>query len=213
MYMRRSGVPAAVLALLLAAVWTGCGDQAAPAAGDEEQAKAVKAASPEAAGEAKAEAEKTAAAEATGEAKAKAERVAPTVAAVASLDAGNKAILANATAFDVVVKSYDKDKKMRTIRAIRKFSDASLKETVDALEKGSAPVAQGLDRNQAEAVLAELGKTGAIVELKAGRKAPKTLAAVREPVDLAAAPKGIDGCPTKGPAKARVTLVEFTDYQ
>ena len=27
------------------------------------------------------------------------------------------------------------------------------------------------------------------------------------------APKGINGCPSKGPADARVTIVEFTDFQ
>jgi len=228
--MRRfsgSRLPVWVLTLLLVSVWAGCGDKTAPPAeekkaapAEEKKAPAAEEKKAPAADEKKAPAadEKKAAPadekKAPAEGEDKAGKAAPTAASAASLDAGNKAILANAKAFDVAIKSYDKGKKMRILRALRKYASGSkLRDIVVSLDKGTATVATGLSKEEAEAAMAELRELGAVVELKASTARAAAPAVVKDGADLAAAPKGIEGCPTKGPANARVTLVEFTDYQ
>jgi large subunit ribosomal protein L7/L12 len=68
------------------------------------------------------------------------------------------------TSFDVVLKSFG-DKKIQVIKEIRALTGLGLKEAKDLVESAPKPVKQGVSKDEAEAVRAQLETVGAVVEI------------------------------------------------
>ena len=69
------------------------------------------------------------------------------------------------TAFDVVLKEIG-EKKIQVIKAVRGVTTLGLKEAKDLVEKAPGPVKEGVSKEEAEKIKAELEKAGATVEIK-----------------------------------------------
>jgi len=122
----------------------------------------------------------------------------------------DQTLAGDAPAFDVTLKGYRSAAKMRTLKAVRLELDMSLVEAVKFIESLPQPLGRGLDKAEAVALVSRFAQLGATLEVKPGNPKPRPKLAAGV---FAAAPRGIDGCPAKGPEHARVWLVEFTDYQ
>jgi len=68
------------------------------------------------------------------------------------------------TSFDVILKSFG-DKKIQVIKEIRALTALGLKEAKDLVESAPKPVKQGVSKDEAEAVRAQLETVGAVVEI------------------------------------------------
>ncbi len=88
--------------------------------------------------------------------------------AVAAAGGGAAAAAAPAaekTEFDVVLATVG-DKKINVIKEVRAITGLGLKEAKDLVEGAPKPVKEGVNKDEAEKVKAQLEKAGAKVELK-----------------------------------------------
>src|SRR3954449_248538 len=69
------------------------------------------------------------------------------------------------TAFDVILNGAG-DKKIQVIKVVRAATGLGLKEAKALVDEAPGPVKEGLDRDEAEKLKAELEEAGASVEIK-----------------------------------------------
>ena len=69
------------------------------------------------------------------------------------------------TAFDVVLSGAG-DKKIQVIKVVRAITNLGLKEAKDLVDSAPKPVKEGVAREEADSVKAQLEEAGASVELK-----------------------------------------------
>ncbi len=79
--------------------------------------------------------------------------------------AGDGAAAEEKTAFDVVLASAG-DKKIQVIKVVRSVTGLGLKEAKDLVDAAPKPVKEGVTKEEAEAIKAQLEEAGATVELK-----------------------------------------------
>ena len=79
--------------------------------------------------------------------------------------AGPAAPVEDQTEFTVVLKSAG-DKKVEVIKAVRAITGLGLKEAKDLVEGAPKPVKEGVNKDEADKIKAQLEKAGAKVELK-----------------------------------------------
>ena len=72
---------------------------------------------------------------------------------------------AEQTSFDVVLAETG-DKKIQVIKAVRAITSLGLKEAKALVDGAPSPVKEGVDKDEAEKVRAQLEEAGATVELK-----------------------------------------------
>ncbi|MBR1966737.1 MAG: 50S ribosomal protein L7/L12 [Lentisphaeria bacterium] len=87
------------------------------------------------------------------------------VAAVAAPAAGAAAAAEEKTDFDVILKSFG-DNKVAVIKEVRAITGLGLKEAKDLVEGAPKPVKEGVAKEEAEKIKAQLEGAGAAVELK-----------------------------------------------
>jgi large subunit ribosomal protein L7/L12 len=87
------------------------------------------------------------------------------VAAVAAHAAGAAAAAEEKTDFDVILKSFG-DNKVAVIKEVRAITGLGLKEAKDLVEGAPKPVKEGVAKDEAEKIKAQLEGAGAAVELK-----------------------------------------------
>ena len=88
------------------------------------------------------------------------------VAAAPAAAAGGEAAAAEEkTEFDVILTGFG-DKKVGVIKAVRGMTGLGLKEAKDLVEGAPSPVKEGVSKEEAEKLKAELEEAGASVELK-----------------------------------------------
>ena len=85
---------------------------------------------------------------------------APAAAAVAAEPVEEK------TTFDVILTGFDAAKKINVIKEVRTITGLGLKEAKDLVEGAPKPVKEGVNKDEAEKIKAQLEKAGAKVELK-----------------------------------------------
>jgi large subunit ribosomal protein L7/L12 len=88
---------------------------------------------------------------------------APAGAAAAGGDGGEEA--EEQTAFDVVLTGAG-DKKIQVIKVVRAATGLGLKEAKALVDEAPKPVKEGIEREEADKLLAELQEAGASVEIK-----------------------------------------------
>jgi large subunit ribosomal protein L7/L12 len=88
---------------------------------------------------------------------------APTAAAAPAADVGEEA--EEQTSFDVILTAVG-DKKIQVIKVVRAATGLGLKEAKALVDEAPKPVKEGIDRDEAEKLKAELEEAGASVELK-----------------------------------------------
>jgi len=69
------------------------------------------------------------------------------------------------TEFDVILTSFG-DNKVKAIKAVRGATGLGLKEAKGVVESAPAPIKEGVEKAEAEALKAELEEAGCTVELK-----------------------------------------------
>jgi large subunit ribosomal protein L7/L12 len=85
--------------------------------------------------------------------------------AVAAAPAGGAAPVEEKTEFTVMLTAIG-DKKIEVIKEVRAITGLGLKEAKDLVEAAPKPVKEGIAKDEAEKVKAQLEKAGAKVELK-----------------------------------------------
>jgi len=78
---------------------------------------------------------------------------------------GDEAAAEEQTAFDVVLTGAG-DKKIQVIKEVRALTSLGLKEAKDLVDNAPKPVKEGIDREEAEKLKAEIEEAGGSVELK-----------------------------------------------
>ena len=91
--------------------------------------------------------------------------VSAAAAAVAAPAAGAAAAAEEKTDFDVILKSFG-DNKVAVIKEVRAITGLGLKEAKDLVEGAPKPVKEGVAKEEAEKIKAQLEGAGAAVELK-----------------------------------------------
>ncbi len=86
-------------------------------------------------------------------------------AAAAAAPAGGEAEVEEKTAFDVVLSAAG-DKKIQVIKVVRAATGLGLKEAKDVVDAAPGVVKEGLSKDDAEKLKAELEEAGASVEIK-----------------------------------------------
>ncbi|MFQ5654234.1 MAG: 50S ribosomal protein L7/L12 [Planctomycetota bacterium] len=79
--------------------------------------------------------------------------------------AGEEEDVEEQTAFDVILKEIG-DERIKVIKAVRGVTSLGLKESKEVVEKAPGPVKEGVSKEEAEKIKAELESAGATVELK-----------------------------------------------
>ena len=87
------------------------------------------------------------------------------MAAPASGDGGGAAVKEEKTEFDVVLEGFG-DKKIGVIKVVRAATGLGLKEAKDLVEGAPKPVKEGVNKDEADKIKAQLEKAGAKVDLK-----------------------------------------------
>ena len=87
------------------------------------------------------------------------------VAAVAGGAGGEAAAAEEKDEFDVILSAVG-DKKINVIKEVRAITSLGLKEAKDLVEGAPKPVKEGVAKDEAEKIKAQLEKAGAKVELK-----------------------------------------------
>ena len=86
--------------------------------------------------------------------------------AVAAAGAGGGEAAAEAkTDFDVILASFG-EKKINVIKEVRAITGLGLKEAKELVESAPAPVKEGVNKEEADAIKAKLEDAGATVEVK-----------------------------------------------
>jgi len=85
--------------------------------------------------------------------------------AVAAAAAAPAAAVEEQTEFSVILASAG-DKKINVIKVVREVTSLGLKEAKDLVEGAPKPVKDGVNKDEAEKIKAQLEKAGAKVELK-----------------------------------------------
>lgn len=80
-------------------------------------------------------------------------------------DAGGGAAAEEKTDFDVILTSSG-DQKLQVIKVVREITGLGLKEAKDLVDGAPQPVKQGVGKDEAEKLKAQLEEAGATVELK-----------------------------------------------
>jgi large subunit ribosomal protein L7/L12 len=88
---------------------------------------------------------------------------APGAAAVGGDGAG--AAAEEQTAFDVVLTAAG-DKKIQVIKVVRAITSLGLKEAKDLVDSAPKPVKEGVPKEEADSIMAQLEEAGATVEVK-----------------------------------------------
>jgi len=81
------------------------------------------------------------------------------------MGAGGGAAVEEKTSFDVILKDYGKEK-IQVIKEIRAITSLGLKEAKDLVESLPKPVKEGVPKEEADKIKAQLTKVGATVEIK-----------------------------------------------
>ncbi len=68
--------------------------------------------------------------------------------------------------FTVILASFDADKKIGVIKAVKAITDGSLSEAKAMVEAGGATIKEGVGKEEAEALKKQLEEAGGKVELK-----------------------------------------------
>ncbi len=89
---------------------------------------------------------------------------APVAVAAAAGGGGGEAAAEEKTSFDVILKSAG-DKKIQVIKEVRAITGLGLKEAKELVESAPKAVKEGLSKEDAEALKAQLEGVGATVEL------------------------------------------------
>ena len=84
---------------------------------------------------------------------------------MAGAGGGEAAAEEEKTAFDVVLKEAG-DQKIKVIKVVRAATSLGLKEAKDLVESAPKPIKEGLPKEEADKLKAELEEAGAVVELK-----------------------------------------------
>jgi large subunit ribosomal protein L7/L12 len=80
-------------------------------------------------------------------------------------EGGGEAAPAEQTEFDVVMTGFG-DQKLKVVKAVKALTGASLMEAKKLVEAAPATLKEGLPKDEAEKIKAELEEAGASVELK-----------------------------------------------
>ena len=83
----------------------------------------------------------------------------------AAAGGGDGAAAEEQTAFDVVLSSAG-DKKIQVIKVVRAITGLGLKEAKDLVDGAPGPVKEGVNREEADSIKAQLEEAGAGVEVK-----------------------------------------------
>jgi large subunit ribosomal protein L7/L12 len=70
------------------------------------------------------------------------------------------------TEFDVVLKSFDDTKKIAVIKEVRVVTGLGLKEAKDVVEAGGKTIKEGVSKEDANKIKAQLEAAGGVVEIK-----------------------------------------------
>src|SRR5580765_1370584 len=87
------------------------------------------------------------------------------VAAAGPAAGGDGAAAEEQTSFDVVLESAG-DKKIQVIKVVRAITGLGLKEAKDLVDGAPGPVKEGVNREEADSIKAQLEEAGAGVEVK-----------------------------------------------
>ena len=87
------------------------------------------------------------------------------VAAAAPAGGGGDAVVEEKDTFDVILTATG-DKKIQVIKVVRAITGLGLKEAKDVVDGAPGPVKEGVTKDEAEKLKAELEEAGASVELK-----------------------------------------------
>src|SRR5690242_16553227 len=79
--------------------------------------------------------------------------------------AGDGAVAEEQTSFDVVLSGAG-DKKIQVIKVVRAITGLGLKEAKDLVDGAPNPVKEGVNREEADSIKAQLEEAGAAVEVK-----------------------------------------------
>lgn len=90
---------------------------------------------------------------------------APQAAPIEKPQAVSTEVAEEKTEFKVILKSYG-DKKIQVIKVIRQFTELGLKNAKELVESAPAVVKEGISKEEAEKIKAELEKEGAVVEIQ-----------------------------------------------
>ena len=90
---------------------------------------------------------------------------APLAVAAGGAAGGDVAEVEEQSEFTVILASYG-EKKINVIKEVRALTGLGLKEAKDLVESAPAPVKEGVDKNEAEAIKSKLEDAGATVEVK-----------------------------------------------
>jgi large subunit ribosomal protein L7/L12 len=90
---------------------------------------------------------------------------APVAVAAAPAGGGDAAAAEEQTSFDVVISAVG-DKKIQVIKVVRALTGLGLKEAKDVVDGAPSAVKEGVAKDEADRMKAELEEAGATVELK-----------------------------------------------
>ena len=90
---------------------------------------------------------------------------APLAVAAGTAAGGDVAEVEEQSEFTVILASYG-EKKINVIKEVRALTGLGLKEAKDLVESAPAPVKEGVDKDEAEAIKSKLEDAGATVEVK-----------------------------------------------
>ncbi len=139
--------------------------------------------------------------------------------------------LKKAPALDVTLESIAALNKYRTIEVMVQKAGMTVTDAAALADKVPGLLVAGVPQEEAEKLVDAFGALGATLSFKAGppkanevkaevkveaaaaAPAPAAGAVYEGPSGLSATPTGIADCLVKGPEKARVVVVELTDYQ
>ena len=93
------------------------------------------------------------------------EPAAAPVAVVAAGEAGDGAAVEEKTSFDVILKAAGAAK-LKVVKKVKELTSAGLKEAKDLVDSAPATIKEGVTKEEAEHLKAELEAEGAEVELK-----------------------------------------------
>jgi large subunit ribosomal protein L7/L12 len=70
------------------------------------------------------------------------------------------------TEFDVVLKSFDDTKKIAVIKEVRVITGLGLKEAKDVVEAGGKTIKEGISKEDANKIKAQIEAAGGVIEIK-----------------------------------------------